>query len=196
MNNVGKNKCDIASYLYSYLKEEILYAQVLFVNRFIVGFFDKHLQWYKQICPKSNCVGFRAVDMGVNLYLMHCDLEDIQEIWRTKNCMAPFVQTYPATAEYKIDEMVSDFFKIVEHRIKKYLKQWRKRHLPFVLGGDVLPASYISNWLLGLPPPTWMPETYESDTHRATVNVRACGRFLVADERKENHTPKWCFAHA
>ena len=38
MHNAGTNKNDIASYLYSYLKEDVLYAQLLFVNGYITGF--------------------------------------------------------------------------------------------------------------------------------------------------------------
>ena len=41
-----------------------------------------------------------------------------------------------------------------------------------------------------------MSETCESGTHSVAVNVRACVRFLVANERKEIHTQKWGFAHA
>mmetsp|Transcript_17639 Transcript_17639/g.21054 ORF Transcript_17639/g.21054 Transcript_17639/m.21054 type:complete len:126 (+) Transcript_17639:46-423(+) len=74
------------------LKEDVLYAQLLFVNGYITGFFYKHLQWHKQICPKSNRAGFRAVDMGVNLYIMYHDLEDLKVNWRIKDFMAPFVQ--------------------------------------------------------------------------------------------------------
>ena len=44
MSNVGMNKNNIASYLYSYLKQDVLYSQLLFVNGFITGFFNKHLQ--------------------------------------------------------------------------------------------------------------------------------------------------------
>ena len=66
--------------------------------------------------------------------------------------MTLFVLTYSATTEYKIDNMVSDLKKMVEHRMKTHLRQWRKRYLPFALGGDVLPAPYIANGLLGTPP--------------------------------------------
>ena len=73
MNNVGTYKDDISSYLYSYLKEDVIYAQLLFVHGYITGYFDRHLQWHKQICPKSNRAGFRAIDMGVNIYIVHRD---------------------------------------------------------------------------------------------------------------------------
>ena len=84
INNVGSNKNDIASYLFSYLKEDVLFAQVLFVHGFYTGFFDKHLQWHKKICPKSNRPGFRAVDMGVNLYIVNRDLQDLKTNWHRK----------------------------------------------------------------------------------------------------------------
>jgi len=41
---VGSNKNDIESNLYSYLNEDILYAQVLFVHSYIGEFSDKHFQ--------------------------------------------------------------------------------------------------------------------------------------------------------
>ena len=138
MNNVESKNNDIASYLFSYLNEDILYAHVLFVRSYIDEFFNKHFQWHKQICSKSNRASFRAVDMGVNLFVMNRDLLDLKENWRNKVSMAPFIQLYPDDAEYKIHDMVSDFFHIVEHRMNKHLTQWKKRHLPFVLGGDIL----------------------------------------------------------
>ena len=57
--------------------------------------------------------------MAVNHYMMHRDLQDIKANWRTKDFMAAFVRTYPDSAEYKKENMVSDFFDIVEHRMKK-----------------------------------------------------------------------------
>ena len=91
--------------------------------------------------------------------------------------------------------MVSDFLNS-RNSNEKIFNTVEKASLAIYVGGDTLPASYISNLLLGLPPPIWIPETYESDTHCATVNVRACGSFLVADKRKENQTPKWVLVHA
>jgi len=110
MHNIGTNENDIASYLYLYLKDDVLYTQLLIVNGYITVFY-KHLQWHTQICPKSNRAGFRAVDMVVNLYIMHRNLDYLKVNWRIKDFMAPFLQIYPATALYKIDDMVSDFSK-------------------------------------------------------------------------------------
>ena len=43
MNNVGMNKNDISSYLYSHLKEDVLCAQLLFVHSFYLRFFYRRL---------------------------------------------------------------------------------------------------------------------------------------------------------
>ena len=136
------------SYLYSYLNKDIIHAHILIVHAYIKEFFDKHFQWQKRICTKSNRPGSHTVDMGVNLYIMHRNLYNLKDNWRTKESMSEFVQMYPDNTEYKIDDMVSDFFHIVEHRMKNYLTQWKSRHLPFVLGGDSYPAAYLANWIL------------------------------------------------
>ena len=82
--------------------------------------------------------------MGVKIYIMHRDLQDLRANWRTKAYMLSFVQMYPNIAEYKCDDMVSDFLNIVEHRMKTYLLQWRKQYFPFVIGWYVLSAAYIA----------------------------------------------------
>ena len=43
LNNVGKVKCDIASYLSSYLKESMLQAQLEFVCAFVIEYYDSHV---------------------------------------------------------------------------------------------------------------------------------------------------------
>ena len=107
--------------------------------------------------------------------------------------MLLFVRLYPDTIEYKKEDMVSDYLSILEHRMNKHMLQWKKRHLPFVLGGDSLPAAYFANWMLDQPQPDWMPNTYNSDIHNTVVNVRACGAFLVSDEKSESHKGKHFF---
>ena len=81
--------------------------------------------------------------MGVNLYLMHCDLEDLRENWRSKQYMTPFVQTYPVTVEYKIDEMVGDFFILVEHRMKKIFNTMEKSSLTICVRRRCTPLSLV-----------------------------------------------------
>ena len=92
--------------------------------------------------------------------------------------------------------MVSDFFNIAEHRMNKHLTQWMKRHLPFVLGGDALPAAYIASWLLGEPIPAWIPNTYFSETHNTVITVRDCGSFLVKDQNPKAHRLKHFYSYA
>ena len=191
MNNVGTNKNDIASYLYSYLKEDILIAQLLFVSVYNTSFFDKHFQWHKQICTKSKRAGFRSIDMGVNVYLMSRDLKHLEGNWRNMDTLSEFRALYPTSAAYKIDDMVRDFVQIVRHRMNKHLTQWRKRHLPFAIAGDSLPAAYLSNWFIGNDEaPAWIPETYHSATHNTTINVRECSSFLIDGEDRANHQAK------
>ena len=45
--NVCTSTNDTASYLYSYLNKDVLYAQILFINAYIIEFYDKYSQWYK-----------------------------------------------------------------------------------------------------------------------------------------------------
>ena len=44
LNNVGTNKNDIVSYLFSYPKEDMLFAQILFVVVYIKDFYDNMCQ--------------------------------------------------------------------------------------------------------------------------------------------------------
>ena len=80
--------------------------------------------------------------------------------------MREFIDIYPNKEEYTIDVMVGDFISIVEHYMNKFLTQWRARHLPFILGGNDQPATYIANWIIGQAQPAWISETYYSDIHK------------------------------
>ena len=70
-NNVGKTKCNIASYLNSYLNEDMLRAQLLFVCAFVTEYYDIHFQWHKHIDALSKRAGFLSVHCGVHYYVMH-----------------------------------------------------------------------------------------------------------------------------
>ena len=75
--------------------------------------------------------------------------------------------------------------------MEKHLTQWRKRHLPFVIGEDRFPAAYITNWFNGNnEAPEWLPESYYSDTHKTTINVCECGKYLIEIEDCINHQEK------
>jgi hypothetical protein len=60
MNNVGTSKNDVASYLYSYLNEKMLWSQILFVNGYITEFYDTHFQWMKHVDDKTGTAGYLA----------------------------------------------------------------------------------------------------------------------------------------
>ena len=190
MNNVGTNKNDISSYLFSYLHEPMLIAQLSFVHGYIHLFFDKHFQWHKQIDKKSKRAGFRAFDMAVNTYVMNQDLEKLKSNWRAEDAFAEFIRNYPTESSYSIDNMANDFFGIVQQRMNKHMLQWRSRNLYFALGGDILPAAYLASWFLGEEPPTWLPSTYYSYTHDCLINVRECGAYLVKETTLDDHRGK------
>ena len=122
---------------------------------------------------------------------MHRDLKLLEDNWRNIGAFSSFIALYPTDAAYKIDDTVSDFLNIARHRMEKHLTQWRKRHLPFVIGGDRFPAAYIANWFNGNnEAPQWLPESYYSDTHNTTINVCECGKYLIAMEDRINHQGK------
>ena len=75
LNNVGKVKNDIASYLYSYLNEDMLVAYLYFVCAFVDEFFDPHFNWHKHMDAKSKRAGFISVHSSIHFYVMHCNLE-------------------------------------------------------------------------------------------------------------------------
>ena len=84
MNNVGTNKNNVASYLFSYLKEDMLYAQILFVNAYISDFYDKHFQWFKHVDVRSKQAGFIAIHMAIHYYVMSRDLKLFRSNWRER----------------------------------------------------------------------------------------------------------------
>ena len=67
INKTGSNKHDISSSLFSYLNEEIIWAQLLFICGYIESFYDSLFQWNKQIDPLTKRAGFWARDMAVHV---------------------------------------------------------------------------------------------------------------------------------
>ena len=119
LNNVGTNKNDIASYLFSYLKEDMLYAQILFVDGYITEYYNSHFQWLKHVDTKTNCAGFIAIYMAIHYFVMDRDLKVLRRDWRTRGAFEEFVSKYPSSAQLKIDKFVDDFFDIATARMKK-----------------------------------------------------------------------------
>ena len=65
-NNVGKSKNDVASYLHSYLNEDMLKAQLYFICGFVNEFYDIHFHWMKSIDKVSNRAGFLSCHIAVH----------------------------------------------------------------------------------------------------------------------------------
>ena len=75
MNNVGTSKCDIASYLFSYLNKKMLWEQLLFVHGFVSEFHDKHFQWMKHVDSKTVTAGYLSPYIDFHFYVMSCNLK-------------------------------------------------------------------------------------------------------------------------
>ena len=179
LKNVGTNKNDIASYLFSYLKEDMLYAQILFVDGYITEYYNSHFQWLKHVDTKTNCAGFIAIYMAIHYFVMDRDLKVLRRDWRTRGAFEECVSKYPSSAQLKIDEFVDDFFDIATARMKKHFDQWRTQYLHLCLADDHPVAQYIANWLLGKQEASDVALEYTSKKHRTTINVLDCGRFLI-----------------
>ena len=190
LNNVGTNKNDIASYLYSYLNKDMLYAQILFVNAYIVKYYYQHFQWLKHVDTKTKCAGFIAIYMAVHYFVMDRDLKALQQNWRTREAYNEFVSKYPDNSPLQIDDFVSNFFQIAQARMTKHFEQWRTQYLPLCLGDDHPIAKYIANWLLGRNEQANIPLVYNSKKHRTNIDALACARFLVQGQSAETHTQK------
>ena len=190
LNNVGKVKCDIASYLISYLKETMLRAQLEFVCAFVTEYYDSHFHWHKHVDQNSKCAGFLSVHTGVHYFVMHRDLVQLQTDWATRDSFQGFLKYYPQTYFVTAQEFVKEFSELSQHRMEKHMDQWRIRNLPLVLGGDTLPATCIANWMLGLPIPISCPRSYYSEKHHTTIDVIECCCFLTAKTTVEAHRQK------
>ena len=176
LNNVGKVKNDIASYLYSYLKENMLMAY-LYLCAFVDTFFDPHFNWHKHIDSTSLRPGFLSIHSGIHFYVMDRDLEDIKDNWKTKEEFAMFRNTYPNGITPTIDSFVNNFLQLSNQRMHKHMNQWRTRNLPLVLGGDSKIAQYVACWLLDKPVTTIIDVTYQSEKHTTLIDIQDCQIF-------------------
>ena len=177
LNNVGKVKNDIASYLYSYLNEDMLMAYLYFVCAFVDEFFDPHFNWHKHMDAKSKRAGFLSVHSGIYFYVMHRNLELLKNDWKTRDAFRLFLSKYPNNMSLTPESFVNDFLNLTKQRMHKHMDQWRTRNLPLVLGGDTNMAQYIACWLLNKP--FDQNTVYNSDKHKTEIDVQKCGEFLT-----------------
>ena len=118
---------------------------------------------------------------------MHRDLLQLKLDWASRDSFAGFLQYYPCNHPVTSEEFAVEFFELAQNRMDKHMEQWRSRNLPLVLGGDVIPATYIANWLLDRSIPNTLPITYYSDKHHTDINVQHCGTFLTATTTVNEH---------
>ena len=109
LNNVGKVKNDIASYLYSYLNEDMIMSYLYIVCALGEDFFDPHFNWHKHIDDISQRPGFLSIHSGIHFYVMDRDLENIKQNWQTREAFMLFKSTYPNDIIPTVDSFVSDF---------------------------------------------------------------------------------------
>ena len=114
LNNVGKVKNDIASYLYSYLDEDILMAYLYFVCAFVDEFFDPHFNWHKHMDAKSKRAGFLSVHSGIHFYVMHRNLELLKNDWKTRDAFRLFLSKYPNNVSPTPESFVNDFLNLTK----------------------------------------------------------------------------------
>ena len=179
LNNVGKIKNDIASYLYSYLNEDMLMAYLYFVCGFCDTFFDPHFNWHKHMDSLSMRPGFLSIHSGIHFYVMDRDLKYLKDNWQTNEAFEMFKNTYPNDTIPAVDSFVSDFLSLTKQRMHKHMNQWRTRNLPLVLGGDSSMAQYIACWLLNKPLTSNIDATYQSEKHKTKINIHNCANFLT-----------------
>ena len=148
MNNVGISKNDIFSYLYSYLNKDMLYAQILFINIYIIDFYNKHFQWYKRNDEMTKRAGFIEIHMVEHYYIMSRNLSKLTNE-RKRESMSDFITRYQHNSSIMIDEFVVSFFRLEKVRMDKHINQRWTQHLLFDIADDPYPESYLCNWMLG-----------------------------------------------
>ena len=125
----------------------------------------------------SKVAGFLGCHMAVHYYVQHRDLYCLATNWRGNPEFSDFINIFPENEHYSTDDLANDFFDRVKERHAKHFDQWRHKYLHLSLGGDALPARYISSWILGTELPSGQ---YVSTKHRTTIDVQLLGAFLTS----------------
>ena len=115
--------------------------------------------------------------MTVQYYVQYRDLEYLSSNWKTHTKFSTFISHFPENEHYKSDNLAADFFDRVNDRYSKHFDQWHHKYLHLALGGDSIPSTYISRWILGLDLPTGQ---YVSTNHKTIIDVAAMGTFLTS----------------
>ena len=134
-------------------------------------------KWHKHVDDLSKVAEFLGCHMAVHYYVQHRDLYFIATNWRTNHEFRDYILTFPENEHYSTDDLAKDFFDRVKERHAKHFDQWRHKYLHLALGGDALPAQYISSWILGTELPSGQ---YVSANHKTTIDVQLMGIFLTS----------------
>ena len=120
----GSTRHTIASYLLSYLREKMIMAHLYFLRSYIKCWWGKHFTWLKHVDPQTKTPGFLAAHIAVHYYVMHCDLENMINTWKTMDEFAEFRNEFPHdSSSYTADYLASAFFKRAKDRFHKHFKQ-------------------------------------------------------------------------
>ena len=106
----GLAKHTIASYLCSYLDEQMLVAQLYFLRGYVRTWWGPHFEWHKHIDPETDMRGFLGVHMSVHYFIQHFDFELMTRNWQTMDEFLDFVRLFPASATFEKEKLVMDFF--------------------------------------------------------------------------------------
>ena len=181
----GSTKHTIASHLSSLLCEKVLIAHLYFLRAYGNSWWLPHFQWQKHIDERSKSAGFLGRHMALHFYVQHRDLYFLINNWKTHDKFKEYVRTFPNNSiEYNMDKLANDFFKRVDAIHTKHFSQWRDKYLHLALAGDVIPARYLANWILGLPNPS-LPLQYFLTVHKTTIDVEAALSFLTLNNSPE-----------
>ena len=176
----GSTRHTIASYLLSYLREKMIMAHLYFLRSYIKCWWGKHFTWLKHVDPQTKTPGFLEAHIAVHYYVMHCDLENMINTWKTMDEFAEFRNEFPHdNSSYTADYLASAFFKRAKDRFHKHFKQWRDKYLHLALAGEIIPATYLAKWILGMP--TDSAPSYYSPKHETQINVVSMILFLTTN---------------
>ena len=124
--------------------------------------------------------------MAVFVYVMHEQLKEIENEWKTMTVLSPFIKFCNDNIQNEDEKnmtcivMPAKFFKLAKDMLIKHFDQWRSPMLlQLVLGGDAIPSRALSSYICLLNPNPTLPQTYYSHTHYAHINVQSMMVFLT-----------------
>jgi hypothetical protein len=132
--------------------------------------------------------GFLTVHMPVWMYVMHGELTELQQNWRTADEFKPFVVTVMVASNKKaaLEEFGNLFFEIAIKTFIKNFNQWRCENLQVALGGEKETATYLARWLVRTESeeiPAATTVDYQSEKHCTTINLPKMLEYLTQHQK-------------